>query len=788
MENLRSSIAMNGRMRCSKAKVFQSSLEVYQHTTRQKRLKQQIELIRNEPDAEKRRQLKSMLPYRCPHYFAFRNNHRSQADILPEEFTFQTCIDIDNKEQVEQALTRAYLLNDQEGIWKGALLHAEYSASGKLHLDIRIPVSMTITEAQKAYCEALGVDYDADCCSPERMIYITDEASQIYTSELWQTKLSDEEIALRRKAYLDRGLDIDGQPLRGEAAVNNLPQEITTQKQGTGCTTKTEDVQTTNQKQEPAFPTEYDGIPYKMIVSELCEQLGGQPAHGSRNDFIFSMACHLRHVCNNDGEWIKSIMPNYGEAQQRVNDTIDSACRRKQSGLMTHTMKATLTVCRQRVLMESAQQTTDQNNGEPAMPKKLPPVIALATSKVEDYYKPAISQHLFVGFAARVGGVKLEYADNNLMEATHMALVAAPMSSGKSCVKQPVNCIVEDLKEADQLNRLKEKEWKESMETTGANKQKPKRPEGIYYQCIDSDTTSAALVRISADAERAGNKGQITVVDEIEQTYKFAGGRDVSRLICRNFDTSEYGQERVGIQSVSEHTHLRMNICAASTINNSRKFMDGHIEDGTLSRWSISTINAPKFAPMPKFGKYDDAFKQELKSYLDKLDQIQLKQSVLVCQEAKAMAEDLCQECMQKAILTDNKAYYDFGHREVVIACRKAYILWIMNDFKWDQEVEDFCRWSFHYGMWCKFHIFGDMINTMYEKEQQIVHVDSPNMLSMLDHRFTREQVRTVRTKLGKTPDPNNQIRQWKHLGFVEEDEQTHELYKTDKYLSSHAA
>ena len=411
-------IAMNRKVRPSMGQVFEHTLEEYVEVTQSDAVASLINQIRATDDDNERRKLKSQLPFRCPHYFRFRDNHRAQNAILPEEFTFQTCVDIDDVNQVVKALERAYHINNMEGTWKGLLLHAEYSASKKLHLDIRIPVGMTIEEAQKAYTEALDVDFDADCCSPERMIYITDAASQLYTSAEWQTRLTDEEIALRRKAYEERGLTIDG---RGQK-----PQPVNED------SADSDDNDTADNG--GIFPAEYNGIPYTMIVEELADQLGGAPEHGNRNDFIFLMSCHLRHVCNDNPQWIRSILPDYGEEHERVTETIRNACKRKQMAVITTKMKLTLDLCRRRQNMELGKARKALMK-EPEMPKTLPAPIRIAISKVPEHCRPAMAHAIFPAWAIRTGGLKFEYADNSEMEATMMNVLVAPMSTGKSCIK-----------------------------------------------------------------------------------------------------------------------------------------------------------------------------------------------------------------------------------------------------------------------------------------------------------------------------------------------------------------
>ena len=380
-------ILMNRKVRASKAQVFNETIETYFDTTRSAEVKGLIAEIRSTDDTNKRRQLKGQLPFRCPHYFSFKDGRRAQANIIPEEFTFQTCVDIDDMSQVEQALSRAYLINTNEGEWQGMLLHAERSASGKLHLDIRLPIGMTIEEAQRAYTKALGVDFDSDCCSPERMIYISDEESQLYTSDSWYARLSEEELAARRKAYTDRGLTIDGRepssPKLGEAR-RGLNEGMSVRVSAT--------VQTTppigtppNLGGERDYPQDYMGVPYSYIVEELADQLGGAPEHGNRNPFIFTMACHLRHICNDDPQWIRQILPNFGEAQDRVNATIESACRRQQSQTTPTKVKNAITLARKRVNIENGMDEASLMR-QPQMPERLPAPIRLITSKAPRGY------------------------------------------------------------------------------------------------------------------------------------------------------------------------------------------------------------------------------------------------------------------------------------------------------------------------------------------------------------------------------------------------------------------
>ena len=761
---------MNRKVQGPKGQVFECKLEEFVNVTKSDEVANLITQIRATENKDERRRLKSQLPFRCPHYFRFRDNHRAQDSILPEEFTFQTCIDIDDAEQVEPALSRAYLLNNKEGgEWQGMLLHVEYSASKKLHLDIRIPVGMTIEEAQKAYTKALGVDFDADCCSPERMIYISDAASQLYTSDEWQMRLSEEEIALRRKAYQDRGLDIDGRELK------NQPSSEAQRKIAPGSD----------------YPTEYNGIPYAKIVEELADQLGGAPEHGNRNDFIFSMSCHLRHVCNDDPQWIRSILLDYGEDHERVTETIQNACKRKQSAAISQKMKLTLDLCRRRQNMEQGM-SREALMKEPEMPSRLPAPIRVAISKVPDHCRPAMALAIFPAWATRMGGVKLEYADNSEMEATMMNLLVAPMSTGKSCIKKPIDICLKDIMARDMLCREQEQQWKDEQNSKSANKKGSVRPTDICIQVNDSDMTNAAFTQRLADAERAGHKCLYTRMDEVEMLSKLAGGNSkemVSRIICRNFDTDMYGQERVGAQSVTARAPMRWCWNASTTPASAIRFFRKNVNDGTVSRISFCTIpQTEDNGEIPVYKKYDEKYEQQMMAYLQLLDEAKDK-GLIVCQQAKKLANALCKLGVERAALFDDDGYRILARRGAVIAFRMACILYVMNGCKWSREIEDFCRWSFDYDMWCKMSLFSEALNEDMEMERRVVRGGMANMLDLLPDEFTREECRSMRIQQGKkNPNPKDQLGQWTKRGFITYDVETQKYHKTQKYLSSRAA
>ena len=787
----------------NKSKVFEVSLDTYFETTGSPEVCQLIAEIRSTDDADKRRRLKSQLPFRCPHYFSFKDGHRSQDSILPEEFTWQTCVDIDDERDVERALSRAYLLNNNEGEWQGKLLHAEHSPSGKLHLDIRIPLGMTIEEAQMAYCKALGVAYDESCISPERMIYISDWTSQLFTSDEWYARLPEEEVAQRRKAYTDRGLTIDGRLIsppklggargglnEGTSAADTAIVQ-TTPPIGTPPRSALPLGSAKNLGGEQSYPQDYMGIPYPYIVEELADQLGGTPEHGNRNPFIFTMACHLRHVCNDDPQWIRSILPNYGEAQDRVNATIESACRRNQSKTTPQKVKNAIVLARKRVNIEKGMDDASLMR-QPMMPERLPAPVRLITSKAPRGYWPAIANTAFAAFATYTGGVKTEFWNGTLMEMNQLHLLAAPMSIGKSSIKEPINHILQPIIERDKQARLREKAWAEETNTKGANKEKPERPKDICVQVVDSDMTNAAFCQRMEDAERAGNKALFTRMDEMEQLKKLAGGSvsEVTEILRRDFDADVYGQERAGTQSVKSRTTMRHNIVISTTPATAKKFLGVNIDNGTLSRLSLSTIVKEDVEHRPMFKRYDEAFDKKLAVYQARLENAK---GVIVCPQAKQLALTLLDRAEERALMMGTESYEQLSYRAVEIAFRKSTLLYIMNGMKWSKEIEDFITWSFDYDLWVKMCILGEEISTKLEQDYRIMRPGVACLLEQLGDSFTRQEFDVLyKAQCGSTADfkksSGNLLSQWKKRGWIEEDKDQQIFYKTDAYYQKHAA
>lgn len=771
---MQNKLSMNSALNApkSKGRVFEQSLDKYFELTESDELAQLVASIREAKDPDERRELKANLPFRCPHYFRFKDDRRSQATIIPEAFTWQTCVDIDDASLVEGAITRAFLLNNEEGEWKDQLLHMDYSASGKLHIDIRMPMGMTIRETQEAYCQALGVAFDEYCCSPERMIYITDSKSRLYLSENWYAELPEEEVKARQQAYLDRGLTIDGRERK--IAPSSQESKI-------GLSSDEGKIASVD------YPDDYMGIPYDYIVEELTDQLGGIPVHGSRNAFIYTMACHLRYICNDDSRWIQHVLPNYGEEQQRVNATIESACRRQQSKMMPQKIQTAVTLARARVNMEKGQDAESLMR-QPQMPERLPAPVRLCISKAPKGYQPCIATCIFPAFATYTGGLKAEYWNNTQMELTLIDGLVAAMSIGKSCIKEPIDHILQPIAQRDRLARAKEKEWADATNQKGANAEKPERPKDICVQIVDADMTNAALCQRMEDAERAGDKALFTRMDEAEQLKKVSGGSmaEVTQIIRRDFDADVYGQERVGTQSIKSRSTMRWNIVFSTTPATAKSMLGGNIDNGTASRVNLCTIVKEDVERRPKFGHYDETFDKKLAVFLARLESAK---GVIACPQAKRLAETLLDRAEERALMMGNESYTQFSYRAVAIAFRKSILLYIICGMKWTKEIEDFITWSFDYDMWCKMCLLGQDIKEKLERDNRIMKPGVPCMLEQLGDTFTREEYDVLeRAECPEVKQRGNLLSQWKRREWVDYKDDLKIYVKTEKYYLKHAA
>ena len=762
--------------------------------------------------------LKKQLPFRSPHYFHFLDDHRAQKTIDPDAFTFQTTVDIDNPEEVETAVKNALLLNgmfddpaekllrekifsaDEIELWKGKVLHVERSARNKAHIDIRIPIGMTIAEAQSAFCKLIHATEDPSCVTPERIIFITDAVSQIYTADDWYKRLDEEAVAEYREAYRKRGLAIDGRPLDVDSAQVRASQNpYSSQKsssqnsssQSSSSSSPTVDFQPIESEEEKArkaanavqYEQTYDGVPYEEIVKSLVDLMGGAPAHGNRNNFIYREACLLRYICNSEAAWIKQVIEIFGEDEAKAFASVESACKVAQSSEMPQLVKQAVELARKNYLAKQATEKAGiYADVPPQMPARLPKLIKLLTSKVPADFKPAVAMAVFPPLAAHLKGVNFRYIDNQVHEAAMMNLLVAPMSSGKSAVNGPIDCIIEDLVQMDKVNRQKEQNWKDEVNTMGDNKKKPVRPEDICIRIVSPDLTRAAYIQRLDDVQKAGGAYLYCKMDEVDMLRKF---NDPSQLIRLCWDNSEDGQERVGTKSVTARVKTRFNWNASSTIAVTQKFFSvREVADGAVSRLSLATIIRPDFAPYPVVGEYDALFKSELAPYIHRLN---AASGFKECRKARQLIERLGSEIMEMAQLAYNKPYAEFAKRGLANGFRRAMVLYLANGEKWEKPIEDFIEWSVKYDLWCKMRFFGNQMQEAIDADNRAVCHSSgvSNLLLFVHDTFDKAEIQNVCMVHGTKTKLAILLCNWKKRGFiVKNDDDT--FSKTAKFIAKY--
>ena len=733
---------------------------------------------------------KKQLPFRSPHYFHFLDDHRAQKSIDPEAFTFQTTVDIDNPEEVEGAVKRALLLNgmfddpqekaareqmftaDEIELWKGKVLHVERSARNKAHIDIRIPIGMTIAEAQSAFCKLIHATEDPSCVTPERIIFITDAVSQIYTADDWYKRLDEEAVAAYREAYRKRGLDIDGRPMDIDSAPTVDFQPI-----------ESEEEKARKAANAAQYEQTYDGVPYEEIVKSLVDLMGGAPAHGNRNNFIYREACLLRYICNSEAAWIKQVIEIFGEDEAKAFASVESACKVAQSSEMPQLVKQAVELARKNYLAKQATEKAGiYADVPPQMPARLPKLIKLLTSKVPADFKAPVAMAVFPPLAAHLKGVTFRYIDNQVHEAAMMNLLIAPMSSGKSAVNGPIDCIIEDLVQMDKVNRQKEQDWKDEVNTMGDNKKKPVRPEDICIRIVSPDLTRAAYIQRLDDVQKAGGAYLYCKMDEVDMLRKF---NDPSQLIRLCWDNSEDGQERVGTKSVTARVKTRFNWNASSTIAVTQKFFSvREVADGAVSRLSLATIIRPDFAPYPVVGEYDALFKSELAPYIHHLN---AASGFKECRKARQLIERLGSELMELAQLAYNKPYAEFAKRSLANGFRRAMVLYLANGEKWEKAIEDFIVWSVKYDLWCKMRFFGNQMQEAIDADTRSIYHASgvSNLLLFVHDTFDKAEIQNVCMVHGTKTKLAILLCNWKKRGFiVKNDDDT--FSKTAKFIAKY--
>ena len=773
-------------------------------------------------------QLKSQLPILTPHA-TFKNGRRLNADAIPSGLSIYDKDHIPNPkgywEEKQKILAQKSVLDSI------CLVHVTPSTEG-LRLIFKIPKGMTLAEAQKWMSEQLE-DNDYDSCVkdlarpsflvPEDYILYIDEAKLFEVAntslnikeggaseseDLKQGSASESEDlkeggasesedlkqgglhrtnnrnsvasnnkgegfdappTLERSGSERRVGAVSPSPLRGEGRGERWSPPY---EGGTGWLGKTSETQ---------FPQEYNGIPYATLVTKLVELLGGEPQHGSRNTFIFTLACYLRYICDDNADWVKSVIPIFGEEQKRAFTTVESACSRKQSHVMPGIVRKAIKLCQDELEKGQGKNYEEADFGDIGnpnsyfyhvneLPTKLPRLIKLLVSKTPKMYQPAVSQAVFPPLAAHLCSTRFRYIDNVEHEATLMSILCAPTGSGKECVSEPINHIMADIRTRDAEQRAREKAWKDECNSKGSNKDKRERPEGLVIQEVNIDMTNPAFVLRMKEAEEHFLYAK---VNELNLFDALKGKTNQHfRIMELAFDLGIYGQDRVGVQSVTETVRVRFNWNASCTPKKCRDYFRRVVTDGPVSRISFSTIDRrPCGSEIPVYGSYDAAFDEELRPYIDNL----VKARGLVdCPQAFKLAQKLVGENAEFARLSQNYVFENLSFRANVIAYLKACVLYVANGMKWEKSIEDFVRWSERYDLWCKLKLFGQMI---YEADNEQAKTDKEfvsgpkNLLRMLPDEFTLEDYLKLRRQQGFEGDDRkramNAINQWVHRGYV---------------------
>ena len=822
-------VAINPYRKGNKGKVFSYNIDTYDKVIESAAVKKMIQQIRgelpidgvdlNDAQAVKKAQerLKSELPFFCPHYGMFKNNVRRQENALPESFLFQTIIDVDDKEYVEKAIEKARELNCSSGIWNGSLLHLCYSARKKLHIGIRMPIGMTIEETQKAYCEALGVPYDESCITPERMIFLTDKNSEIYRSKMWCAVLPESEIQARRQAFLDRGLTVDG---RGDAKVNSLQFTVNSNSKNNennrlsgnygdyaaSAGTAVQPAQSGNSNHADDSHFGNPGGNYgtgelgeasekNLIAFDLFQESAGLKGMtidsvGSRHSSLLAIMSAGASRVMSEEELMKVVaekMPSYyqepdchqlihdfyakyGDSSKpfsrdviRINATAEQASRQVNSLQLkveradgNHTVQSS---------MFQVQSTEEDYPEPPAMPEKLPKLVELLISRTPEIYKPAVAHAIFPPLATHLWQTSFRYIDNVVHEATLSTCLLAGTGAGKSSVDKPIRYIMEDIRKRDAENLKREKEWKEEVTRKGANKDKRKRPDNLVIQEIDADMTSPAFVMRTAEAQ---GRFLYTSLNELDQFDALRGsGNQQFRIMCLAFDPFNlFGQQRVGVQSVTERVTIRFNWNASTTIQKGQRYFSKVLTDGPISRINFCTIPEREIGDeMPVYGDYNDAYREALKPYIENLNNAR---GLIDCPEAFQLALKLKDENAEFSRLSQDRVYENLSFRANVIAYLKACVLYVANGCKWEPEIDEFIRWSERYDLYCKMRFFGDAIKRANDTGEKSSKRGPSNMLMQLPDEFTYQQVIDLRVANGMSQKGTSKmLGNWKDRHYI---------------------
>lgn len=679
---------------------------------------------------------KKMLPVITPHA-TFKNGRRLNADAVPSGLSMYDVDHITNP--------RGYYKAHVEGREKElgvVLAHVTPSTEG-LRLLFVIDKHTTggaLAEAQRRMSEQLGdANYDGAVKDLARCSFLVPRDYILY--------LNEEEL-FNTTSTAKTGI-----------VVETVAGKVDTPASGDG--------------DEKRAELTFKGIPYQNIIAEWIRLTGGEPQKGERNTRLHRLASHLRYITDNDENLLFAIMPRYDLTEEEMRGLIHSASTAKFCSTPKEMREAVrLAMNNEESIMNNCPADGNNNtslNTPPALPKKLPGLIKLLLSRTPDIYQAAVAHAVFPALAAHLHKVRFRYIDNVLHEATLMNVLMAGTGAGKDCISEPINRIMADIRLRDEENLRREREWKNEVNSKGANKDKRARPEGLVIQEIDADMTNPAFVMRTAEANGHFLYTKLNEIDQFDALRGGTRGQQQFQIMCLSFDPgNRYGQTRVGTQSVTEKVTIRFNWNAATTILKGKRYFSRVLTDGPISRINFCTIPEREIgADMPVYGEYDAAFDEELRPSIENLCRAV---GEVDCPEAFRLAKKLKEECADFARLSQSRIYENLSFRANVIAYLKACVLYVANGRKWDKTMEDFVRWSLKYDLWCKMEFFGaDIEEASRGGISTEKHIPGRrNLLELLPDEFTPADATRVRLAEGMdAAGTDAMLRQWKCRGYI---------------------
>ena len=787
-------IALNARQTKEQTRAFikECPLQDYDKLTQSPRLKQMAERINSTDDDEQQRKLKSWLPFRCPHYTKFRDDYRDREHIVAESFTWQTCIDIDDSELVEKANEMSERLDIEiGGRWQGLMLHKEYSIRRKLHIDIRLPLGMTVPEAQREYCKALGVACDTSCFTPERFIYISPADFEIYRADGWYQQLSEEEVAQRRKAYTDRGLSIDGRTEDGsyyDPGAAGSPPESGGVRGGLneGISKATFEaaaapVQTTppivtppDSGGERRYPQAFKCIPYTNIISEYWRRTGGEPTEGERNKRLHQLAANLRAICDNSEEWLLEVMPRFGLSEAEMKSIIHSACKEptKGSRLIDQIVNA-LEMGISSDEIEDAEAVAAET-GVKVNVKALPIGLKESLAGVPvTMHMPVLCGVLPIA-AAYADQVQIQYCDGNLQHLGLMSIIRGEQASNKSVVKNAVDVWKRQFDEEDALARKREEEWKERKKGRKANEKAPEDPHVLIRMVPVTVSCSTLLKRFkNAQGHTIYSFGE--ELDTLRKTNgagSWSSKYDIYRL---SFDKGEWGQDYNSDAAESGVVKVAYNWTMLGTNGALRKcFKSDNIENGLSSRILVAEMPDSSFSKMPKFGRRsaeDEAKIQEavtrLRSYSGLVDTPRLRKAIEEWVELKRVeaAKDI------------DHVKDTYRKRAAVIGFRCGVIFHLLSGKEREtKQCLDFALMMADYCLMEQIKTFGEALQSQYvdAREECQRYGANHSVFDQLAPTFTIDDLRALKRGYCSETAMRMIISRWMRDGWISKTDRHH--------------